>query len=305
MLNIRVTNETARLEAVVLGTAQSSGPSPAPEDCYDPKSLEYAKAGTYPVESDMVAEMDAFEAILKRHNVLVYRPTVLDNVNQIFTRDIAFCIDDQFFIANIIDQRAEEFEAINHVLDLIDEGDISDIPDDIQIEGGDVMLLGDNLFVGTYLDDDFDDYMCCRTSPLAVDYLQAHFPHKTVRGFDLVKSNEPRTANALHLDCCFQPIGKNGAILCPYGFKDTTDISFIEELYGLENIFRITAEQMYDMQANVFSIAENIVVSDKRFLDLNSWMRNRGIVVEEIDYSQISKQGGMLRCSTLPLSRVS
>jgi hypothetical protein len=30
-------------------------------DAYDPKSLEHILAGTYPVEKDMILEMDAFQ----------------------------------------------------------------------------------------------------------------------------------------------------------------------------------------------------------------------------------------------------
>ena len=47
----------------------------------------------------------------------------------------------------------------------------------------------------------------------------------------------------------------------------------------------------------------NIVVSEKSFTRLNSWLRSFDIVVEEINYKEISKQGGLLRCSTLPLIR--
>ena len=53
MLQLNVKNETARLRAVVLGTAVSNGPTPTIEEAYDPKSLEHIKAGTYPVEADM------------------------------------------------------------------------------------------------------------------------------------------------------------------------------------------------------------------------------------------------------------
>lgn len=303
MVSLRVSNEFDRLQAVVLGTAESPGATPLPEECYDPKSLEHVKAGTYPIEADMVAEMDALEAILKKHGVLVYRPSVLTDVNQIFTRDIAFIIEDQLFRSNMIEQRSKEFEAIQHVLDHVTEGELMDIPDDIQVEGGDVMLFGEHLFVGTYYGDDFDDYMCCRTSPLAVDYLEAHFPRKNVRGFDLVKSNTDIRMNALHLDCCLQPVGGNGAIICPKAFRDVTDVIFLEELFGKENLFPISPDQMAAMQCNIFSISPDVVVSDASFIHLNKWLKGRGITVEEIDYSQIAKQGGLLRCSTLPLSR--
>ena len=45
-------------------------------------------------------------------------------------------------------------------------------------------------------------------------------------------------------------------------------------------------------------------VSDKAFTRMNNHLRNEwGITVEEIPYREISKMGGLLRCSTLPLVR--
>ena len=57
------------------------------------------------------------------------------------------------------------------------------------------------------------------------------------------------------------------------------------------------------MNSNVFSIAPDVVVSEKNFTRLNNWLRAQGITVEEIPYSEIAKQEGLLRCSTLPLIR--
>ena len=62
MLQLNIKNETSRLRAVILGTAESSGPIPKIEDCYDPKSIEHIKAGTYPKEKDMIMEMEKSEA---------------------------------------------------------------------------------------------------------------------------------------------------------------------------------------------------------------------------------------------------
>jgi N-dimethylarginine dimethylaminohydrolase len=40
-------------------------------------------------------KMEAFSAVLK-YNVKVYRPEMIENYNQIFSRDIGFVIDDIF-----------------------------------------------------------------------------------------------------------------------------------------------------------------------------------------------------------------
>ena len=118
MLQLNVKNETSRLRAVVLGTAENNGPTPKLEEAYDPKSLEHIKAGTYPLEEDMVREMEAFNAVFQKYDVQVYRPKLIENYNQIFARDIAFVIDDIFIKANILPDREKELDAIDHVIGL-------------------------------------------------------------------------------------------------------------------------------------------------------------------------------------------
>ena len=119
MLKLNVKDETSQLRAVVLGTAESNGPIPKPEEAYDPKSLEHILAGTYPLESDMVFEMNAFEAVLKKYAVTVFRPQLIENYNQIFTRDIGFVIDDVFVKSNILPDRERELDAIQYIIDQI------------------------------------------------------------------------------------------------------------------------------------------------------------------------------------------
>ncbi|NNC62530.1 MAG: amidinotransferase, partial [Eudoraea sp.] len=118
MLQLNVRDETSPLKAVVLGIANSPGPIPKPEEAYDPKSLEHILAGTYPREEDMIGEMEAFNSVLRKHGVKVFRPELLENCNQIFSRDIAFVIEDKLIKANILPEREKEFEAIIHVLDV-------------------------------------------------------------------------------------------------------------------------------------------------------------------------------------------
>ncbi len=68
-------------------------------------------------------------------------------------------------------------------------------------------------------------------------------------------------------------------------------------------MFHITRDEMYNMNSNIFSIAPDVVVSEKNFSRLNTWLRENGFTVEEIPYAEIAKQEGLLRCSTLPLIR--
>ncbi len=298
-----IKDEISPLKSVILGRAESNGPIPTPEQCYDPKSREHVLAGTYPQEADMIKEMDAFEKVLKKHDVKVYRPELLENVNQIFTRDIGFVIDDKFIKSNILPDREAEFQAIESILSQFDQNKIFYPPEEVHIEGGDVMPWNDYIFVGTYRRPDYPDYITARTNAAAVDFLKNTFPHKKVIAFDLKKHNTNPRENALHLDCVFQPVGHGKAIIHKEGFLDENQHQFLVDLFGKENLFHITKDEMYDMYSNVFSISPDIVVSEQNNKRLNSWLRKQGLTVEEIPYAEIAKQEGLLRCSTLPLQR--
>lgn len=300
---VEVKNETNRLRAVILGTAQSNGATPTAEEAYDPKSLEHILKGTYPLEKDMVLEMEAFAQVLKKYEVEVYRPEIIKDCNQIFTRDIGFVIDSKFIKANILPERENEFQAIEYIVEQIPSSQYIVPPTEVHIEGGDVMPWNDHIFIGTYKGEDYTHYKTARTNMAGVNFIKELFPNKIVKEFDLVKSNKEPRDNALHLDCCFQPVGTNKGIIYKGGFRNEKDYEYLVELFGKENLFHIEREEMYHMFSNIFSISPNVVVSERNFVRLNQWLRDNGFVVEEIPYSEISKQEGLLRCSTLPLRR--
>lgn len=303
MLKLNIQNETSKLKAVILGTAVSNGPTPNIEDCYDPKSIEHIKAGTYPLEDDMIKEMDAVANILNKYGVQVFRPEKIENYNQIFSRDIGFVIEDKFIKANILPDRDQEIHAIDYILEKFKPENIINLPEEAHVEGGDIIPWNEYIFVGTYSGEDYPNYITARTNTDAVIALQELFPHKTVKSFELRKSNTDAKNNALHLDCCFQPIGTDKAIIHKNGFLIEKEYQFLVDLFGEESIFEITKEEMYHMNSNVFSISTNVIISEKNFTRLNNWLREQGFTVEEVPYAEISKQEGLLRCSTLPLIR--
>ena len=303
MLQIYVKNEFSRLKAVVLGSAINNGPTPTIDEAYDPKSLEHILDGTYPVEKDMIQEMEALNQVFQKYDVQVFRPEMIENYNQIFTRDIGFVIDDVFIKANILPDREGELIAIQYIIDQINPAKVVRPPEEVHIEGGDVILHDNYIFIGTYKGSDYKDYITARTNMQGVAYIKNLFPNKIVKEFDLVKSKIEAKDNALHLDCCFQPLGLGKGIIYKSGFREEADYMFLVNLFGKENLFHITRDEMYDMNSNVFSIDDNIVVSEKNFTRLNNWLRENGFIVEEIPYAEIAKQEGLLRCSTLPLIR--
>lgn len=212
MLKLNVNNETSRLLAVVLGTAKSNGSTPKLEECYDPKSRQNVLNNTYPTEIDMINEMNQFEQVLLKYKVDIRRPETIINYNQIFSRDIAFVVDDSFIISNILPDRSNEILAINKVIDLIPKNKIIELPEDCHVEGGDVILHNDYIFIGTYDGDDYSNFKTARTNYKAIKFLKEKFTEKKIIPFDLIKSDLEPTKNALHLDCCLQPVG-NGKLV--------------------------------------------------------------------------------------------
>ena len=303
MIELNIHNESSELEIVILGLPDSFGDTPKLEKCYDPKSKEHVIAGTFPLQVDVTKEINEFWSVLRKHNVKVIRPENTDGLNQIFTRDISFVIENKFIIPNIIEDRLDEIKAISLIVNQIPKKNILRMPQQARAEGGDVIPWNEFIFVGYSEEEDFNRYRVARTNKEGVQFLEKEFPNKKVRAFELKKSDENPRENALHLDCCFQPLGTRNAIMYKNGFKNNEDVDFLINLFGEENIILINQEEMYNMNSNIFSISENIVVSEKGFTRLNTELRKRGFIVEEIQYSEIAKMEGLLRCSTMPLKR--
>ena len=303
MIRPNIHNETTSLKLLIVGIADSFGGVPALSKCIDPKSRVHILAGTYPIEEDIVREMDAFIAVFEKYEVKVIRPKNIKGLNQIFTRDIAFVVEDKLVISNIIEERKNEIEAVANVLYQIHEKDIVKMPIDVWAEGGDIMPWNEYLFVGYSEKEDFEKYTVARTNKEGVAFLATTFPNKKVKGFELNKSDDNPRENALHLDCCFQPIGKHMAILYKGGFKHKEDVDFLVNYFGADNIIEISKEEMYNMNSNVFSISESVIISENGFTRLNNILRERGFIVEEVSYAEIAKMEGLLRCSTMPIIR--
>ena len=303
MIKLNIHNETAALQVMVVGIAKNMGGVPSIEKCFDPKSKEHVLAGTYPKEKDCIKEMDALVKVLDKHNIKVCRPENIEGLNQIFTRDIAFVIDDKLVIPNIIKNREKETAGIDKILNEIAKEDIIKMPKGARAEGGDVIPWNEYVFVGYSEKEDFEKYTVARTNKAGLEFLEISFSNKIVKGFELNKSDEKPKDNALHLDCCFQPIGKNMAIMYKEGFKNQSDVDFLTNYFGEENVIEVTKEEMYNMNCNVFSISEKVIISEKGFIRLNNELRKRGFIVEEIPFLEIAKMEGLLRCSIIPLTR--
>jgi N-dimethylarginine dimethylaminohydrolase len=301
-MKLDIKNETNQLFSVILGVANDFGFQPTPENCIDPKTKHFVLNNSFPSERDCIKEVESFNDVLLKYEVEVIRPKNIEGLNQIFTRDVGFVIKNKFFKSNTISERKQEKDGINNCLKKINKSDIVEVPEDIRVEGGDVLVDNDFIFIGTSNVKD-TKLKVSRTNEKSVDFIKEVFPNKSVVGLELYKDDNNPFDNILHLDCTMQPIGNGKIIIFKNGIRKDSDKELIKEIYGAENCIEISREEMYEGYSNIFSINSNTIVSDKTFVRLNNKLSNLGFKVEEVYYREVSKFGGLFRCSTLPLYR--
>ena len=234
----------------------------------------------------------------------VIRPDIIKDYNQVFARDVAFAIEDKMILSNLIPDRADEQEAYSKIFEQVEWRKIINLPDTAHIEGGDVIVWNDFLFIGTCFSEDYRNFKTARTNEYAIETLKEYFPKKRIIDLELKKNDTVPYEGILHLDCTFNPVGKDKCIIYKDGFVDESDYRLILDIFGEENCFHVTKEEMFEMNPNIFSISPEVVVSDAAFTRMNRHLQDVwNIKVEEIPYREISKMGGLLRCSTMPLVR--
>ena len=303
-MKFSINNEFGNLKKVVLGTGRDSGGVPKINEVYDPHSKKNVLEKNYPNENDIISNLNDFKNILLNHKVNVIEPFNICSTNQVFTRDIGFVISDYFFISNVIKDRSKEFEGITHILSSFNNDNIISLPSNTNIEGGDVIVHDDYIFVGVSSEEDFNSKKVARTNLKAVNFLKSFFPNKKILCFELIKSDNLIEENCLHLDCCFQPLGLGHVLVCFDAFKNNGDIETVKNLFGKKYLIELSKEEMWDLNSNIFSISKNIIVSTTKFTRVNKLLFSLGYTVEEVNFSSVAKMGGLLRCSTLPLIRL-
>ncbi len=302
MIEVKVDNEYSALKSVILGLAEDMGDPPKVFDVYDPRSLYHIKNNSYPNEADVKKDVESFYKVLVKYNINVLRPSNINDCNQVFARDLGFAISNIFFQSNIVPNREEELVGVSDIINNLDAGVVK-LPDYMHIEGGDVIVHNDKIFIGTYSGDDYSELITARTNQESIGYLEKMIPSKEIMSIDIKKSNTDVFENVLHLDCCFQPIGNSKAIICPDSFVDKNDVDYLINYFGKSNTYIAYGKEAYMLISNLLVLSPEVIVSDKRFKELNTWLEQKGFLVEKTSYENVSKMSGLFRCSTLPLLR--
>lgn len=290
-IELHVNNETSCLDSVILGI----GTDPGEPGSNNPKAEFHLNHGSYPSREQLLNDINNLEKVLIENGIKVFRPINLQKKTQLFTRDIGFVIGDELFLS-AMDKRQKEIEAILYLLDFMGPVKTIDLSKEkgLKIEGGDIVLTDDTLFVG----------LSGRTNTKAFQYLKERFAgKKNVVQIKIVTDKNDHTEHSLHLDCVFNPLGNRCAIVYENGIKNIAELYQHIQVPEI-NVFKATPLQFISMNTNVLSINPNTVIIEKEFIELKYWLKERGFTTLEVDYKHICKLGGLFRCTTFPLRRI-
>jgi len=232
-------------------------------------------------------QQQAFMDVMQANGVeILIAPNVPDCFAQQYTRDIGFAIDDAFFCANPRRYfRQRELEGLRDLLPRfskvvhLEKG---------TIEGGDVMVDERFVIVG----------MGEETSREGVESLKKKL--KDMGSNREVVTIEFSHRGTIHLDTKFNVPVKGIGLIHPPSFKP-------ESLRWIENHFdliEVTEKERLRLEINTFSIAPQKVIMLASGERLAALLASKGVEPILVDYSEVTKQGGSFRCTTLPIVRV-
>lgn len=294
----RVDTEWGELKKVVVGHGRDMGTPASAETAFDPTSYFHLKRGDYPSHPEVELQLDGLASVLAEHGVEVVRPMDQPELEQVFARDVGMVIEDRFFRSTMIADRANEWAGISP---LLGGRPVQNLPANVRMEGGDVLLLGDTIAVGVTRRPELAPLKTARTNAGALDFLSDTFPDKQVIGLELHKHDRDPLRCALHLDCAFMPLGQGEAMVCRNAFLDA------EQLEGLLSRFHHTLEISLQeaalLQSNLLHLDPETLLIDPRFSRIADVLRHRGYRLIEVPMHHVGKMGGLFRCTTLPLLR--
>jgi N-dimethylarginine dimethylaminohydrolase len=286
-MEVHVDSETAPLRSVIVGYPDNFL-DVAPE-IINETQRQYYDGPDAPTKEAVTEQLNGFIDVLRTRGVTVYQPRPLPYIpDQMMTRDIGVVIGDTFVVTTMAaTSRRHEWRGYSYLFEEFPEHvKVLFGPEDLVIEGGDVIVDKGKVFVG----------IGQRTTLAGAAWLMQLVPDYEIVPINLRGLHDGE--DVLHLDCSFLPVGASTALIYPDGMREVP--ATVRETYDL---IEVTREEQARLGTNVLSLDPQTVVSQPTSTRINAEMRARGIEVIEVPYSEPPKTGGSFRCCTLPLHR--
>lgn len=290
-ITFAINDEFSPLRHVVVGRGQGYHRDAARVEVVNETHRQRLAEHGHPTESQVMAELDGFGAALARAGVTVHVPDLAPESvqDQTCPRDIGFVIGDTFVTAGMRNQsRAEEITGIADLLAGCDGPRVA-VPTGVCLEGGDVIIDGQDIFVGTGQ----------RSDGAGVAFLKETLGHS--HGIHPMPARPlSEGENVLHLDCAFQPLGLGHALVYPDGLAEIPAV--LRDRYDWIEVTRKEADAL---ATNVLSVApDHLIARDHpSCARVNGLLRRAGYRVDEVTFDAVPSTGGSFRCATLPLRR--
>ncbi|MFB5661324.1 dimethylarginine dimethylaminohydrolase family protein [Alteribacillus sp. HJP-4] len=233
-------------------------------------------------QTKAVEEHNYFVLLLREHGVHVHYLKPSEKMpEQVFTRDLGFTSEQGIILGSMrTDIRRPETNRFEVWMEK--NGWAYDQITNAPLEGGDVLLSGDTIYIGE----------SSRTTSAAIEAVQGAFSDYQVVVLPFAKEY-------LHLDCVFNILSEDTALLFPDALSEE-HVSVLENKF---HIIRVKPEEQFYLGTNVLSIGEKKVCSLPENKRINEEMTARGFTVLPVPFSEIIKSGGSYRCCTFPLIR--
>lgn len=203
-----------------------------------------------------------------------------NSTSQVFTKDIGFVIEDVLFISNMTDplRQTEINELINFTLGK----DIKIYHMKSNVEGGDVLVHRDKIFVG----------QSSRTGIEAAGEISKVLSEHNMN-YEII--NVDFNTSKVHLDCVFNILDNDTCILSDYVYNpEVITLHF-------SNVIKVGKDDTDSLAPNIINIGSNNILCCNE--NLTNTLISHGYNASYIDFSEIVKAKGSLGCCILELLR--
>ncbi|MEU8899784.1 amidinotransferase [Nocardia sp. NPDC048505] len=316
--DVRVDSEFAPLRRVVVSQCEFRGPAdaamlgssmPVEDSAREILEAVWGKdfGEVYPAEqAAWEAERDELAAVLTRYGVDVLRPRLFTEAEKaaagpagyanFFVRDPWFTVGEHVIegVLQFPHRRMEVLTSRHLLVDrvlptparyvAVPQPEVAPSGAGPFLEGGDVLVLGAQVFVGC--------------SGMATNELGYRWLAKYLEPFGYTVTRVELPSHVLHLDCAMGLVRDGLMISCP----ERLPAGLPEPLRGWEQI-EVGEDEAAAMATNGLPIDAATYITDPAFERVGKELEARGITVEYIDFSVSRLFGGAFRCSTQPLLR--
>ncbi len=206
-------------------------------------------------------------------------------LTQHYTRDVGFAIDHTFFLARPRRRsRQRELAGLRNLLPRfsrvarLERG---------HIEGGDVMVDERYILVGLGEETSLEGVECLRSklAQLGIkrEVVTLEFAHRGV----------------IHLDTRFNLVSRGVALIHPRSFARNS----LRWLEGQFELIEATDQEARNVEINTLTLSAQKVVVQHTSHRLARLLEATGLEALKLDYSEVVRLPGGLRCTTLPVER--